>query len=132
MEKEDFAKSSGFSRRTEWLARGAMTLTKGLQGDGEQSGTEPREREKMQRSFPGLGPLASNPMSRNTTTFCLLAITPSTMMTKTKTRTRTRTRMMSIVWEDCYTRLVDLGIYESCLRLSICAECTEPVTSGFL
>lgn len=29
MEKEDFAKLSGFSRRTEWRAQSAMTLTKG-------------------------------------------------------------------------------------------------------
>lgn len=29
MEKEDFAKSSGFSGRTEWRAQSAMTLTKG-------------------------------------------------------------------------------------------------------
>lgn len=45
--------------------------------------------------FPGLGPLASNPMSRYTTIFCLLAITPSarTRRRRKKKRRTTRTRM---------------------------------------
>lgn len=62
--------------------------------------------------FPGLGPLASNPMSRYTTIFCLLAITPSTTTmktrrrkrrTRTKTKMRTRMRTMMSIVEDCYS-----------------------------
>lgn len=42
--------------------------------------------------FPGLGPRAPYPVSRYTTIFCLLAITPTTTMTTTETATATRTR----------------------------------------
>ncbi|EGI62051.1 hypothetical protein G5I_09631 [Acromyrmex echinatior] len=49
--------------------------------------------------FPGLGPLASYPMSRYTMIFCLLAITPTMtrteMRTRMRIRTKTRTRMMT-------------------------------------
>lgn len=53
--------------------------------------------------FPGLGPLASNPMSRYATIFCLLAITPSTTMTRKRrmrmmrVRMRMRTRMKTMM-----------------------------------
>lgn len=63
--------------------------------------------------FPSLGPRAPYPVSRYTTIFCLLAITPTTTMTTTETATATRTRMrtrMAIARiATRVSRLVDLG-----------------------
>lgn len=79
--------------------------------------------------FPGLGPLASNPMSRYTTIFCLLAITPA-MTRRRQRRMRTRTKIrtrMSIV--RTATRLLDLNIYENRLKPSFCTDKTSNVSN---
>jgi len=69
--------------------------------------------------FPGLGPLASYPMSRYTMIFCLFAITPTTtrteMRTRIRIRTKTRTRMMTSMVKTAVC-LVGVSIHKSHLR----------------